>query len=317
MSNQIDEFGKYIRDLFDTDKNGEVSPKEMFIAAASLAPVAIALFVEILVGVAEVRVWDLGMQLTQNNDWKALGFVLISAVPFYLGQVAWLYPRANGWQKTIGLAVIAGGLITSAIFGRVDLLMGINAIQMTEVEIINLSTTLIPIYILAGLVYLWQDTGIKQIRARVIAHHKAQAEADKLASMRIVLREYKTTHGLRREIEQEFGKDIVDNYENGGKKRRQEMRQPAFAETISSSAATPANLRPAPLQREFTLAELLESFGKSADGAREMLDDNGLNTADRTWIALRSRFPADLSRKNFNRLFDELTSPNARRGEPL
>lgn len=230
MNNQFD-FGAYIKSIFDSDKDGEVSPKEMFIAAASLAPIAIALFVEILVGVSEVRVWDLGMQITNDNAWKAIGFVLISAVPFYLGQVAWLYPRANNWQKFIGLCTIAGGLITSAIFGRADLLIGINAINMTEVDIVYMSTALIPVYIVAGLIYLWQDAGIQQLRVRVKAKHKAQAEADKLANMRIVLAEYRNTHKLRKEIEREFGEGTVREYENQGRKQQPRPIPAMAAET--------------------------------------------------------------------------------------
>lgn len=221
--NPLQDFGNYLKDIFDADKNGDISPKEMFIAAAGLAPLAIAIFVEALVAVAEVRVWDLGMEIT-GDPWKAIGFVLISAFPFYLGQLAWLYPRANNWQKAVGLGTIAGGLFTSAIFGRADLLIGIDAFGMSETDIVQLSTSLIPVYIVAGLFYLWQDAGITQIRTRIIAKAKAQNEADKLANMRIVLREYQKTHTLRREIENEFGASNVAEYEQGGKKPKNSTR---------------------------------------------------------------------------------------------
>lgn len=238
MNNPLEDFYSYIKGVFDTDKDGSVSIKETFLGVAGSAPLVIAIFVEILVMVAEFRVWDLGVNITGGNFVKALGFVLISAVPFYLGQLAWLYPRANGWQKFIGLAMVAGGLITSMIFGRVDLMIGIDILVMSEVDVVSASTTMLAVYVAAGLFYLWMDDGVTQMRVRIIAKYKAQAEAEKLKNMRIVLSEYRKTHALRREIEGEFGADTVEAYEKKPAKKQEPQRLPISAPMVTNAYET-------------------------------------------------------------------------------
>jgi len=314
----MDSFWEYLKDVFDTDKDGEVSAKEVFISFASFAPIVIAVFVEIMVGIAEVRVWDLGMQITQNNAWKAIGFVMISATPFYLGQLGWLYPRAGGWQKFIGICFVLGGLVTSAVFGRADLLVGINAIVLNESDIASLSALLIPIYIIAALVWLWKDAGIQQIRIKIIAKAKAEGEAEKLANMRVVLGEYKKTHDLHKLIEDEFGVAAVEEYEigNGKKKKEQKKEQkkePAPVNMTLVHAADSSMVKLKNQLREYTLSEFLESIDQTAEGARAMLKKYDLNTADEAWSTLRQYgvLPTDLTHKNFNRVYVELNPMKA------
>ena len=108
--------GQYVREVFDLNKDGKVSLKEFFATLVPNYAVAIAfIVVDLLMVVAEYRVWDVGMKIT-GDPYKALGFVLVSGLPFYLAQILWLYPRANGWQQTIAVAMAVSALATSAQF---------------------------------------------------------------------------------------------------------------------------------------------------------------------------------------------------------
>src|SRR4029453_11119310 len=113
--------GQYVRDVFDLNKDGKVTLKEFFAILLPTYAVAIAfIVVDLLMLVAEYRVWDVGMGIT-GDPYKALGFLLVSAVPFYLAQLLWLYPRANGWQQAIAVTMGIPALLTSAQFGLADL----------------------------------------------------------------------------------------------------------------------------------------------------------------------------------------------------
>jgi hypothetical protein len=96
----------------------------------------------------------------------------------------------------------------------------------------------------------------------------------------------------------------------------QAARTPAMAEQgepLPKLEKHEARLRPA----EWSLDGLLKHLGKTADEARKMLDQFGLDTAEDAWKALDKQnvLPMGMKRDNFYRLFDELTSPNSRRGE--
>jgi len=118
--NIVQSLGEYVNKVLDTNKDGVITFKD-FIDLFPNSAIAIAvIFVDLVVGVAEYRVWDVGYQIT-DDPFKAFGFVLISAIPFYLGQIFWLYPVANFLQKSIAIGMIASSLYTSWIFGTADL----------------------------------------------------------------------------------------------------------------------------------------------------------------------------------------------------
>ena len=121
MNNSNFNLGQYVREVFDLNKDGRVTLKEFFATLIPNYAVAIAfIVVDLLIAVAEYRVWDVGIRIT-GDPYKALGFLLVSALPFYLAQILWLYPRANGWQQAIAVAMAVAALVTSAQFGLADL----------------------------------------------------------------------------------------------------------------------------------------------------------------------------------------------------
>lgn len=87
------------------------------------APAIVVAVIDIVMLVAEYRVFEVGNTLT--GKWiLGLGFVAISSVPYYLGQVAWLYNKANAWQKITAIAMVVMGLVVSGYFGFADLMIG-------------------------------------------------------------------------------------------------------------------------------------------------------------------------------------------------
>lgn len=195
--------GDYMRQVFDTDNDGIVSFKEAFSIFPNLAvPIAI-MFVDILVLAAEYRVWDFGMYVT-DDPIKAAGFVLVSAVPFLLGQIFWLYPRATWLQKGIAIGFVGMSLYTSAEFGLADL-----TAEYNTNEIFTFLVQLTAGYIVGTLVYIVFDPTIKANRMKRKAQDAAVAEKEKQAIARSILTDLKATLDTKRILEDEFGTDEV------------------------------------------------------------------------------------------------------------
>lgn len=195
--------GDYMRQVFDADNDGIVSFKEAFSFFPNFAvPIAI-MFVDILVLAAEYRVWDFGMYVT-GDPIKAAGFVLVSAVPFLLGQIFWLYPRATWLQKGIAIGFVGMSLYTSAEFGLADL-----TAEYNTNEIFTFLVQLTAGYIVGTLVYIVFDPTIKANRMKRKAQDAAVAEKEKQAIARSILTDLKATLDTKRILEDEFGTDEV------------------------------------------------------------------------------------------------------------
>jgi len=197
--NVVQSLGEYVNKVLDTNKDGRVSFKD-FLDLFPNNSVAIAiLFVDLVVGAAEYRVWDIGYKMT-SDPLKAIGFVLVSAIPFYLGQLLWLNPVANTFQKAIAVCMVGASLYTSWVFGTADLSMNYNVAVISRMV-----TNLTAIYIVVGLGYALSDDGIKAHRMKKQAQGAARQEKEYQQITREVLRELAETQRLQKETEREFG----------------------------------------------------------------------------------------------------------------
>lgn len=197
--NAIQSLGEYVTKVLDTNKDGEINLRD-FVDLFPNSSIAIAvIFVDLIVAVAEYRVFDVGFQMT-HDPYKAIGFVLVSAIPFYLGQIFWLYPVANMLQKWIAVGMVTSALYTSWVFGTADLS------QSYDISaIVYMVTNMTAGYILATLGYILFDDGIKAHRLKKQIEGKAIREKEYQRIARGVLRELAETQRLQRETEQEFG----------------------------------------------------------------------------------------------------------------
>lgn len=163
------------------------------------AVLIVGIVVDILFMFAEYRVWMVGHNLT-NNIMLALGFVAVSSLPFYLGQVAYLYNRANGWQQGIAAGMVLMGLSVSAYYGFADFLLA-NSFVVTNSITLELNTNSLfavavggtVLLILSGLLYILIDDEIANtIRAKRIegkarvAEHELELKSRLLAKLQTV-----------------------------------------------------------------------------------------------------------------------------------
>lgn len=79
----------------------------------------VVLVADIVMLIAEWRVYSVGKYLT-GSTMLALGFVAVSSVPFYLGQLAYRYNRANEIQQAVSIGLVLMGLGVSAYYGFAD-----------------------------------------------------------------------------------------------------------------------------------------------------------------------------------------------------
>lgn len=217
----IDTLNDYITQVFDTDGDGLVTFKELFSVFPNMAVPIVIAFVDILVLAAEYRVWDFGKHVT-GNPLLAVGFVLVSAVPFLLGQVMWLYPRAIIWQKMISIGFIGLSLYTSAQFGLADLTKeyDVNSIYQFLVE-------LTIFYIGASLVYVIVDPTIKANRMKKKAQDDAKWAIEKNSIANDILKSLREGLEARKALEQQFGVQEVERMlgQLAGKKQQKPQQQ--------------------------------------------------------------------------------------------
>src|SRR5574341_98342 len=92
----------FVRDAFDLNGDGRVTLKEVFSKLIPNYAVGIAfLVVDLLVLIAEYRVWDVGMKITNNNGWLAIGFVAVSALPFTCRRRFGCIPGRTGGSRQL------------------------------------------------------------------------------------------------------------------------------------------------------------------------------------------------------------------------
>jgi len=201
--------GNYIKSYFDIDKNGKVTWAELKNKIVHNPVVLLIVFVNVLVMVGEYRVFDAGMQMTGGDVLKAIGFVLVSFVPFELGQIAWLYPLATDWQKRIAASFIIGGMGSSAMFGRADLFFTVATVTVDAEWLIQAMIVLTLFYVGASLVYIVIDPNIKAWR--VMVQNKARVKQIKNAhtTAQEILKMYEENQAAENKLKSTFGADGV------------------------------------------------------------------------------------------------------------
>ena len=237
--NIVQSLGEYVNKVLDTNGDGRITFGD-FVGLFPNYAVAIAIiFIDVVVLAAEYRVWDVGYQMT-NDPFKAVGFVLVSAVPFYLGQIFWLYPTANTTQKVISVVMVAASLYTSWVFGTADLSRSYDVSA-----IVTMVTNLTAGYIVTTLAYVLFDDGIKANRMKKQAQGAAARERDYQKITREVLRELAETQRLQRETEKEFGDSgLVQTQLDRLRGTKQKATPPAYQApmlTYASEVDAPKN----------------------------------------------------------------------------
>lgn len=163
------------------------------------AVLIVGIVVDVLFMFAEYRVWTVGHILTKNFM-LALGFVAVSSLPFYLGQIAYLYNRANGWQQFIAVCMVLMGIGVSAYYGFADFLLA-NSFAVTNSFTLELNTNSLfavaiggtVVLIFGGLLYILIDDEIantikaKRIEGKArVAEHELELKSRLLSKLQTV-----------------------------------------------------------------------------------------------------------------------------------
>lgn len=199
------------------NNDGVFDLRDLFYGLPNHAVAIVVLIADIAMLVAELRVWEVGKSLT-NSSLLALGFVMVSSVPFYLGQVAYRYNKANSWQQGIAIFLVALGLLSSAYYGFADYIFStassvvlsdgvkfsLNVESLYYIAILN--TTLL---IVSGLTYgLLDDEFAAELKSRRI-EGRAKIAQKEIQLKRKLVEELKKL----REEEDELRKMYPGDYE--------------------------------------------------------------------------------------------------------
>lgn len=304
MSNKLETLGGYIRKILDVNKDGVITYKD-FLALFPNNAIAIAVvFVDLAVLVAEYRVWDVGIQIT-HNPLKAWGFVLVSALPFYLGELFWLYPQATFWQKTISVLMVGGGLYTSARFGLADLSQSYNVAAIV-VLVIQLTVA----YIVVVLLYILFDPNIKAWRAMVVARGALDLEMKYQNMTRQLLTEWQKTQTMERETINLFGGDeeAVVAQLNALRGKKPKSNSASVESPGDSPKSTGNNVPENDTGTQYTLPAFLEASGMKTEQAfGGFLDET--EKLSMAWKVLRDgksakgyKLPPNITHSNFDNL---------------
>lgn len=235
--NVTQSLSEYVNKVLDRNKDGKVDFKDYLDLFPNNAIAIAVLFVDLMVAAAEYRVYDVGLKIT-GDPLKAIGFVLVSAIPFYLGQVFWLYPVANGIQKSISVGMVGMSLYTSWMFGTADLTLSYDVKSIVS-TVVNMTAT----YIVAVLFYVLSDDGIKANRMKKQAEGAAKQEKEFQLITRSVLRELAETAKLQAETVKEFGdaemvQSQVDRIRGNKPKQQPPQYQPRPAGVMAQTTET-------------------------------------------------------------------------------
>lgn len=301
---------EWSREVLDVNGDGMVSFKDL-LALFPNSAVGIAIVVlDLLVAVAEYRVWDVGLTIT-GSPWKAAGFVAVSALPFYLGQLLWLYPLANAWQQFIGGVFVLVSLFTSVNFSLADLNQRYDVTQINQAV-----AWMTGVYVLGLILYILVDQRIQDRRlvTKTRARARYQMEIAKVSDE--VLGVLEESLAERTILIQKYGPDAVQAQlermkrgKTGGKLFPVPQPQPV---PVPVPQPRP---QPKPQQQEqypvWTLGDLAERLEMSVAEFQKLCVGK---TVDQAYQAMKGHKIENvmISRKNFKRLVHEAQdgSPN-------
>lgn len=287
--NVFETLRKEISEALDVNNDGLLNVKDLYGFFSKFGPVLAVLVIDLLALVAEVRVWDVGMQMT--GSWlKALGFVAISAVPFYLGQLLWLYPRATIWQQLIAGLMVGTAIYTGVVFGLADLSRQID-MQATA----QLVAWLTGGYMLALILYVLVDESIRANRMLTVTKAKVQEQLRQLDILNEALARMEEYVKKKQALEATFGKGTVDDGLKRLKGKRPEQPKKAQLPQVQPAREYP----------NWTVKNLLQALQMNEVDAIKLM--RGLNP-DQAYDALRTFGieDIDISAQNLKDIVREL-----------
>ena len=179
--------------------------------------------IDAVVLLGEYRVWMFGKSLT-DNALMAVGFVAISAFPFLLAQLGYMYKYATRRQQQIAAALGLLGLGMSAYFGYSEFIFGYSG-AVDDVAAFNAVALGTIALILLLIAYVLSDS---QMQA-TIEFNKQEAAMS---------REYKKSELMRKHLEKmneirvleegmaaEFGGDAVARYKAAKQEKTPPVKQ--------------------------------------------------------------------------------------------
>lgn len=180
------------------------------------AVLIVGLVVDLVMAFAEYRVYSVGKHLT-NNSLLALGFVAVSSLPFYLGQVAFLYNRANKKQQIISVLLVSMGLLVSAYYGFADFIFSTNAtiilgdysipVDANTLYLVAVACTVA--LIIGGLLFVFFDDGFANIIKQNRIKGRAQIANEEIEIKRKLLADLKALRLDEEELAQKYPDDYA------------------------------------------------------------------------------------------------------------
>lgn len=210
--------------------------------AAKSAPAIVAVVVDIIMLVAEYRVLEVGHRLT--GSWLlAVGFVAVSSIPFYLGQLAFLYSKANTIQQVLAVGMVLMGLCISAYYGFADLLMGtVVTVGVVKTDPLDPSTLYFVAVaatvamIISGLIYgLCDDVIAQRIKMERMQGRAKVAEME-MGILHDLLERSVGFMDYELRLRKEYGDEAFESMSRAFKRRSANAKADANAPKVNANA---------------------------------------------------------------------------------
>lgn len=178
------------------------------------AVLVVALVVDTVALFAEIRVYQVGYALTESVV-LASGFVAVSILPFLLGQIAFLYNRANAVQQTIAVMMVGMGLLVSAYYGLADYVVRTNSVLNMGDSSLPLDVSLLyavavsctALLVLGGLLYVFYDDSIANTRKSNRLQARARDARQEIELKRLMLVDMKSLREAESALRNQFPQD--------------------------------------------------------------------------------------------------------------
>lgn len=188
------------------------------------APLLMAVFANLVVLIADYRVYDVIFQMT-GVWWKALSASLACAIPFLLWEIGWQYNHTTENWRFVSLAMAGLAFLTSIVLGIADY-VGFTSeyagLLLGGVVVLTGAHTVV------GLLYYYNDPDVARVRRKAQANAKMQDQQLNAQVAADLLTNGNTLLDVIRQLESKYGVDDVEKVLailNGKKREDKPERQ--------------------------------------------------------------------------------------------
>lgn len=191
----------------------------------SNAPIIMAVFANLMVVIADIRVYDVVYRIT-GIWWQAISASLACAVPFIIWEISWQYNHTTDNWRTTSLFMAGLAFVTSIVLGVADF-VGITSGIWSDIMLGGV-VILTGVHTVVGLLYYYNDPDVARKRRKSQALGKMLDNELNAQVAGALLEQGNTLLGIVESLEKRYSPEDVEGILNllSGRKQDKPSAQP-------------------------------------------------------------------------------------------